>query len=141
MELLGSKSSITIGANTSIGQNIHLVSAGNLVIGLNTTISAYVMISNVDHTYAEIGRHILQQPHCFKETVVGDNCFIGYGAVVLAGTSLGRQCVIGANAVVRGEYPDYCVLVGAPAKVVRRYSKKTDTWEKTNAKGQFINEE
>jgi acetyltransferase-like isoleucine patch superfamily enzyme len=41
--------------------------------------------------------------------------------VVLPGTRLGRNVVVAANAVVRGEVPDHCVVAGAPAKVVRRF--------------------
>jgi hypothetical protein len=47
--------------------------------------------------------------------------WLGAGAVILPGTRLGRNTVVGAGAVVRGDYPDHAVLAGVPAKVVRRY--------------------
>ena len=47
----------------------------------------------------------------------------------MAGTKLGKQCVVGANSVVRGEFPDYCVIVGAPARVVKKYNPDTKIWE------------
>ena len=52
------------------------------------------------------------------------------GACIQAGTVLGKQCVVGANAVVRGTYPDYCVIVGVPARVIKKYNPETGKWEK-----------
>ena len=48
--------------------------------------------------------------------------------------------VIGANAVVRGHFPDYCVIVGVPAKIVKRYDALSGIWKKTNSKGEFLDE-
>lgn len=120
---------IIIKDNCSIGQNFHVTSVnGKLIIGENTTISGNVFITNIDHEYKKIGTHILKQPFDYKETVIGDNCFIGYGAAIQAGTKLGKQCIVGTNAVVRGEFPDYSVIVGVPAKVVKRYDKEKQEW-------------
>jgi acetyltransferase-like isoleucine patch superfamily enzyme len=44
------------------------------------------------------------------------------------GCTIGRNCVIGANAVVTTDIPDYCVAVGAPAKVIRRWNAQTKEW-------------
>ena len=130
MEAIG-KGSIRIGDNVSIGQNLHLISTDSeLRIGEDTTISGNVLITNTNHGYSEIDCHIMQQSTVVKETTIGPNCFIGYGAVIQAGTILGRQCVVGANAVVCGSYPDYSVLAGVPAKIIKRYNQKTSAWEK-----------
>jgi acetyltransferase-like isoleucine patch superfamily enzyme len=50
---------------------------------------------------------------------IGDGSWLGYGTVVLPGTTIGRHVVIGANSVVRGEIPDFCVAAGNPARVIR----------------------
>ncbi|MBE5940671.1 MAG: acyltransferase [Lachnospiraceae bacterium] len=125
---------IRIYDNVSIGQNFHCISEGNLLIGANTTISGNVFVTNMDHDYTEIGKHILEQKHIVKETVIGENCFIGYGAVIQAGTKLGRHCVVGSNAVVRGEYPDYSIIVGVPAKIVKIFDFAQNEWSKYNEK-------
>ena len=119
-----------IGTNTSIGQNFHCTAGGVLNIGADCTFSGNVVVTDIDHQYREIDRHILEQPMLVSETSIGDNCFIGFGAVIQAGTRLGRQCVVGANAVVRGSYPDYCVLAGVPAKIIRQYNPGTGEWER-----------
>nr|WP_294943009.1 acyltransferase [uncultured Mucilaginibacter sp.] len=130
--------SIIIDEDVSIGQNFHIISSGEtLKIGSHTTISGNVFISNVDHDYQDIGLHVLQQKYLVKTTHVGENCFIGYGAVLQAGTIIGKQCVVGSNSVLRGTYPDYCVIAGAPAKIIKRYNPETKVWEKTDPKGNF----
>ena len=53
-----------------------------------------------------------------------------FGVAIQAGTILGKHCIVGTNSVVRGIYPDFCVLVGSPASIVKRYNIKTKKWEK-----------
>jgi len=131
---------IIIGDNVSILQNCHITAADELSIGKETTISFGVSIQDTDHEYQQIDVNILQQPLLLKKTTIGDNCFIGSGAKILAGTVLGRQCIVGTNAVVRGEFPDYCVIVGIPAKIIKRYNPEAGLWKKTDNKGKYINE-
>lgn len=142
IEVVDKKSSIVFEDNISIGQNLHIISGGGqeLRIGQNTTFSANVFITNVDHEYDEIDKYILEQPLVNSKTQIGENCFIGYGAVVQAGTILGKQCIVGANAVVRGNFPAYSVIVGVPARIIKRYDKNSGIWRRTNDKGEFINE-
>jgi acetyltransferase-like isoleucine patch superfamily enzyme len=129
IEVVDKKSSITFKNNITIGQNFHITSAGNLVLSEGVTIANNVTVTNIDHSYEQIGVSIMSQPFLHKETYIGKNCFIGKGAVIQAGTVLGEQCIIGANAVVRGNYPDYCVIAGVPAKIVKRYNVYTKKWE------------
>ncbi|MFM5038902.1 DapH/DapD/GlmU-related protein [Aeromonas veronii] len=129
---------IKIEHNTSIGQNLHLISSNNVFIGQNTTISANVFISDVDHSYDAINVHIMEQPLIKSETIISENCFIGYGAVILPGSTLGKQCIVGANSVVRGHFPDYSVIVGSPAKVIKRYNVTTMRWQRTDSDGKFL---
>jgi acetyltransferase-like isoleucine patch superfamily enzyme len=140
IQVVGTDASIIFEDNISIGQNFHITSIAELIIGKNTTIAENVMITNIDHEYQEIDKHILDQKHISRETKIGENCFIGYGAVIQAGTVLGKQCIVGANAVVRGTFPDYSVIVGVPAKIVKRYNEKNKIWQKTNNKGEFLDE-
>lgn len=132
---------ILIENEVGIAQNVHITSGECILkIGENSTVLANVFITNIDHNYKEINKNILKQKIIINNTEIGANCFIGYGAAIQAGTILGKQCVVGANSVVRGIFPDYCVIVGAPAKIVKRYNFQSKKWEKTNEKGEFINE-
>ncbi len=131
-EMTCETASIKIGDNVSIGQNFHVVSyKGELTIGNDTTISGNVFISNVDHSYSEIGKHILDQEMIYKETIIGENCFVGYGAVIMPGTKLGKQCIVGANSIVKGEFPNYCVIAGNPARIIKKYNSESNEWIKT----------
>nr|BCB22820.1 acyltransferase [Erysipelothrix tonsillarum] len=130
MELLDKSSTITIGENVSIGQNVHITSGGTLSIGKNTTILGNTFITNIDHEYQDIGVPVLNQKNNITTTEIGENSFIGYGSAIQAGTRLGKQCVVGANSVVRGVFDDYSVIVGSPGKVVKKYNTNTKKWEK-----------
>lgn len=121
---------INIQDDVVISQNVQITSAGNLEIGKSSLILANVFITNIDHDYSEIGKHVVKQKIFVKETKIGENCFIGIGAAIMAGTILGKQCIVGANSVVRGSFPDYCVIVGSPGKIVKRYNVETQIWEK-----------
>jgi len=140
IEVVDKNSSIVFEDNISIAQNLHIISGGNqeLRICKNTTFSANVFITNVDHEYQDIDVHIMEQKLIFNKTQIGENCFIGYGAVIQAGTILGKQCIVGSNSVVRGTFPDYCVIVGVPARIVKRYDEKSGVWRKTTDNGEFI---
>ena len=130
-ELVGDTARIIVGDNVSIGQNFHVVSYNdNLNIGNDVTISGNVLITNCDHDYKKIGVHILEQKLIPQKTEIDDGCFIGYGAVLQAGTILGKQCIVGANSVVRGKFPDYSVIVGAPACIIKRYDAEKAAWRK-----------
>lgn len=123
---------IKICDNVSIGQGFHVTSQGQLTIGAGTVISGNVLVTNIDHDYADIDRPVLEQPHIVRDTAIGEDCFIGFGAVIQAGTVLGNHCVVGANSVVRGEFPDYCVIAGVPGQVVRQYDTESKAWRRRN---------
>lgn len=132
---------IIIGDDVSIGQNFHIISgeiSPPLTIGAHTTISGNVLITNIDHEYRELDKHIMEQQFLIRHTSIGENCFIGYGAAIQAGTILGQQCIVGANSVVRGTFPDYCVIVGAPARIVKRYNFELGLWEPAAPDGSFL---
>lgn len=54
------------------------------------------------------------------DTVIGNDVWFGTGATILPGTKIGDGVIVGAQAVVGGRLPDYCVVAGNPARVVRR---------------------
>ena len=138
IECIGKDAKIIIHDNMSTGPNLHLTARSTLEISKNCTISSNVLITDNQHTYLEIGIHIMNQKSIIKKTFIGENCFIGTGAVIDAGTILGKQCIVGANAVVSGLYPDYCVIVGAPGRIVKKYDTNTKEWKNTNINGEFI---
>jgi hypothetical protein len=59
---------------------------------------------------------------------VGTNCFFGYGAQVLGNVRIGHGCVIGAGAVVRSDIPPFSLVVGSPARVIKRFDFFVNKW-------------
>jgi acetyltransferase-like isoleucine patch superfamily enzyme len=55
-----------------------------------------------------------------EEIVIGKNCFVGCNALILKGTILEDGCVVGAGAVVSGQFEENSVIVGNPAKVIKK---------------------
>ncbi|MGQ7945280.1 acyltransferase [Flavobacterium sp. WC2509] len=132
---------IEIGENCTIQQNLHLTCAQSVFVGKNTAIAANVTITDINHPYENIDLSIEKQPLEVTPVSIGEDCKIYNNAVILPGTKIGKHCVIGANSVVLGNFPDYSIVVGAPAKIIRRYCFATNQWKKTNKKGDFTKEE
>ncbi|MFV0624653.1 acyltransferase [Sphingomonas sp. ac-8] len=129
---------ITIGDNVNIQQGCHITFAGELVIGSDSAILAGALITDIDHSYHAIDINLNDQPIVVQTTRIGRFCVVGAGARILAGTVMGDNCVIGANSVVRGKFPDRCVIAGAPARIIRRFDPEAAEWRKTDAKGKFL---
>lgn len=129
---------IRIGDRTTFQQNCHLIAADVLDIGNDCTFSLDVMVTDNDHRFDLEGVNVLAQPLVVKRTRIGHNCFIGAGAKIQAGTELGNQCIVGANAVVRGTFPDHCVIAGVPARIIKRRDPETGMWQRTNPDAEFM---
>jgi len=125
--------------NVSVQQNLHLTCANSITIGKNTAIAANVTITDIHHPYENIKIPIEMQDITVKPVNIGEDCKIYNNVVILPGTVIGKHCSIGANSVVSGKFLDYCVVVGAPAKIIKRYSFEHSRWEKTHPDGSFIN--
>jgi acetyltransferase-like isoleucine patch superfamily enzyme len=54
----------------------------------------------------------------FGTIIIGDNCFLGDGVLILPNTKVGNNCIIGANAILKGEYPNDSVIAGVPGRVI-----------------------
>ena len=63
---------------------------------------------------------------------IGEHTIIGANVIVLPGVNIGKHCFIGAGCVVTKDIPDYCVTVGNPARIIKRFNPQTQMWEKVN---------
>lgn len=92
-------------------------------------IAERVYISDNLHGYENIDIPIIKQAIIQKRPIrIGEGSWLGENVCVI-GASVGKHCVIGANSVVTHDIPDYCVAVGAPARVIKRYSFEKGEWE------------
>jgi acetyltransferase-like isoleucine patch superfamily enzyme len=95
-----------------------------IVIEKNVLMGRFVHISDHSHAFGDVSKAIKHQGVSEGRAVrIGEGAWLGQGVVVLPGVSIGRNSVIGANSVVKNDIPDYCVAVGAPARVVRKIAE------------------
>lgn len=111
---------LKIGNRTSFGRNCFFGAAGGIEIGDDVIAGEYVRFHSENHNFSDMNRLIKDQGVSRKGISVGNNCWIGAGAVFLDGAKIGNGCVVAANAVVRGTFGDNCVIGGVPAKVLKQ---------------------
>jgi acetyltransferase-like isoleucine patch superfamily enzyme len=129
---------LIIGDGTSIGRFSHIYATSKIEIGKKVLMAERVYISDNLHGYSDINLPIIDQPIVqIDEVVIGDDSWIGENVCII-GASIGKHSIIGANAVVTKSVPDYCIAVGAPAKIIKRYNFEKNSWQKTNDNGEFI---
>lgn len=134
----GRKCILEIGDGTKIGHFNHIYATKKICIGKKVLTADKVYISDNLHGYEDINKPIIDQPiKQLKEVIIDDGTWIGENVCVI-GAKVGKNCVIGANSVVTKDIPDYCIAVGAPAKIIKRYNFKQEKWAKTNSDGSFI---
>ena len=111
--------SIKTGTNVFLGPYVTIYGHGGVEIGEQTLVSMHATILSSNHTVPERGKEIRAQPDILLPTKIGRDCWIGANAVILGGVTIGDGCVVGAGAVVSGDLPAYSVAMGVPARVVR----------------------
>lgn len=122
--------SIRFCEGSSVQQNLHLTCANSIVIGKYTAIAANVTITDIHHPYTDILTPIEQQMIEVKEVEIGEDCKIYNNAVILPGVHIGKHVTVGANSVVTKDIPDYSVVVGNPARVIKTFDFKINKWVK-----------
>jgi acetyltransferase-like isoleucine patch superfamily enzyme len=110
---------VRIGDRCLIGRGNGIVGHLSIEIGDDVWTGHHVYITDQNHGYADLDAPISVQSMPERPVRIGSGSWLGYGTVVLPGTTIGRHVVIGANSVVRGDIPDYSIAAGNPAKVIR----------------------
>jgi acetyltransferase-like isoleucine patch superfamily enzyme len=119
---LGPDPVLRIGDRCVIGRGSHIVAHQSIEIGDDVWMGPYVYITDQNHGYADPGTPIGRQWPVNRPVSIGAGSWLGAGAIVLPGASIGSNVVVAAGSVVRGQIPDRCVAAGVPAKVVRRHT-------------------
>lgn len=128
MPLTGDESKLIIEDGCIIGHFNHIYATKSVILRKNVLTADKVYISDNLHGYEDISMPIMQQPIIQNHSVeIGEGSWLGENVCVL-GAKIGKHCVIGANSVVTKDVPDYCVAVGAPAKVIKKYDFEQNKW-------------
>jgi acetyltransferase-like isoleucine patch superfamily enzyme len=127
----GENAELVIKSHTAIGMGATISAAKQVTIGEYVLFARNVYVSDHGHAFFDISDPIMLQGISPPASVsIGDRSWLGQNVCVLPGASIGEHCVIGANSVVTSSIPDFCVAVGAPARVIKQYNKQSGQWER-----------
>jgi acetyltransferase-like isoleucine patch superfamily enzyme len=120
---------VAIGAKTVMGQECTISCFQHVSIGRECIVADRVMLIDFDHGVTEVERPIRTQGIYKRDVRVGHNVWMGYGACVLRGVSIGDNAIVGTSAVVTRDVPDNAVVGGVPARLIRmRETPRTLRW-------------
>jgi carbonic anhydrase/acetyltransferase-like protein (isoleucine patch superfamily) len=112
---------LEIGSGSNIGRLFSVACVGEVIIGANVLTAERVFIADTFHGYDDPDRPIIDQPMApGRPVVVGDGAFLGIGSCILGGVTIGENAYVGAGAVVTTDVEPRTVVVGNPARAVRR---------------------
>ena len=121
---------VSIGAKTVLGQECTISAYQHVSIGRECVIADRVMLIDFDHGMVEVDRPVRLQGIYKRDVRVGNNVWIGYGACILRGVTVGDNAVIGTSAVVTKDVPANAVVAGIPARVIRmREAPRSMRWD------------
>lgn len=119
---------LSIGDRCTLGRNNHIYSTGDIFLEEGVLTAGNVYISDNQHQYTNTKMFIMDQPvQQLRHVRIGAGSWLGQNVSVI-GASVGKGCVIGAGSVVLDDVPDYCVAVGTPARVIRRFDEESGSW-------------
>jgi acetyltransferase-like isoleucine patch superfamily enzyme len=111
---VGANAVLKIGADSYINQGANFAVTCGVTLGRRCVVAEDVSFFDTNYHEVDQGAGVFSSP-----IVIGENVWIGHGAIILPGTRIGDHSVIGAGAVVRGEFPARSLVVGVPARRVR----------------------
>lgn len=119
---------ISIGEHTMIGRGNVLI--GPVNIGNRVMLAPNIVISGLNHGYEEVNVSPSNQPVTTQTINIKDDVWIGANSVITAGVTIGKHAVVGAGSVVTKDVPDFSIAAGNPAKIIKKYNKESNSWEK-----------
>ncbi len=114
----GTGAGIEIGDDSGIGVNCQLYAP--ITIGRDVMMGPEVIILTANHEFADLARPMhLQGWREPRRVTIGDDVWIGTRVIILPGVTIGRGAIIGAGACVTKPVPDYAIVAGNPARIIR----------------------
>ena len=113
-------SKLKLGNNISINRGTIINAGGGIEIGDDVLIGPDVIIYSQNHCYEDRFKTIAEQGYSFKSTKIGSNVWLGARVIVLPGVTLGNNIVVGAGSVVTKSVGDNALVVGNPARIIKK---------------------
>jgi acetyltransferase-like isoleucine patch superfamily enzyme len=120
---------VVLGNRVFMNSFSEISAANKVVLGDDVLVGNGCYITDNAHGYQDVGRSLREQPvRITGEIIIHERSWLSANVVVVGDVRIGKHCVIGANAVVNRDIPDYSLAVGVPARVVRRYDPVDRIW-------------
>ena len=135
LDVFGKDSQLIIGDNVMANYRLHIGSAKYIKIGSNTLFGSDCTVMDHSHggykgkfhsdpSIAPVKRDLVSLP-----IVIGNNCWFGDRVFIMPGVTIGDGVVVGAGSIVTKDLPTNSLAVGAPAKIIKKFSNATKRWE------------
>jgi len=115
--------SLKIGNNVGVNHYCFIGVRGNITIGNNVIFGPRVNIFSENHIFNRLDIPIKNQGIEKKDTIIGNDVWIGASVSIMPGVKIGNGCVIAAGSVVTKDIPDFSVIAGVPAKIIKNRKK------------------
>ena len=123
---------LVLGNGCKIGRRSTLSAKNHIELEADVLLAPQVLIMDHNHEYSDPNLPIYAQGVTEGGRIrIGRNSWLGYGCVIFCAKgelNLGRNCIVGANSVVTRSFPDYSVIAGNPAKLIKTYDPKLGRW-------------
>jgi len=123
---------IVIGDNCHIGNGSIISAKNGIHLERDVLVGQQVIMLDHNHEYEDISEPVVNQGVNEGGRIrIGRGSWIGRGAAIICPRgelTIGRNCVVGINSVVMGSIPDYCVVFGSPATIIKQYDPETRAW-------------
>ena len=124
---------IIINNGCIISRFCQITCSNNLVFEENVFLSEGVLITDSIHDYSDVHIAIKDQELISQgPIIIGEGSWIGNGSKIIGKVKIGKNCVIGSNTFLNKNVPDYSVVVGSPARIVKQFNKINGNWENVN---------
>ena len=128
---------LVIGNGVSLGPGIVISCTGRVEIGDRVLAASRVFIGDSYHDYRDPDAAVSDQPMSDPDPVyIGSGAFLGIGAIILPGVTVGEHAYVGAGAVVTRDVPPRAVVAGNPARIIRRWYADRQAWIGVTAPGE-----
>ena len=123
---------VIIGDNSLIGLRCTVI--GPVQIGNDVLLAQNIVLSGQNHGYEDVTISIREQKSITGKITIKDRAWIGANAVIVAGITVGTHSIVAAGSVVTKDVPDFCIVGGNPAKILKQYNSNTKEWERAKKK-------